>query len=120
MIIKKCNLKGIFTMTSFSSNLPMRICKACGVWKLASDDVYCSYCGERVASLSASLSDSIIYFGDSGAHGEVILSIVNDGQTDINVDAISLEYDWVHAIYENSIIQAISEKGISPPHQIPV
>lgn len=107
-------------MIKLFSNSPMRICKACGVWKLASDDVYCSYCGERVASLSASLSDSIVYFGDSGAHGEVILSIINDGQTDINVDAISFEYNWVQAIYENSIIQAISEKGITPPHHIPV
>ena len=76
-------------LINFSSNSPMRICKACGVWKLASDDVYCSYCGERVASLSASLSDNVVYFGDSGAHGEVILSIVNDGQTDISLDSIS-------------------------------
>jgi molecular chaperone DnaK (HSP70) len=107
-------------MINFSSNSPMRICKACGVWKLASDDVYCSYCGERVASLSASLSDNAVYFGDSGAHGEVTLSIINDGQTDINVDAISYEYNWVQAKYENSIIQAVSEKGINPPHHIPI
>lgn len=106
-------------MTDYSKNSQMQICKACGIWKLATDDVYCSYCGERVASLNAKLSDDTVYFSDSGVHDEIVLSIVNDGQTDINVDSIDFEYDWIQPLYEKSTIQTTSENNISPPHQIP-
>lgn len=100
-------------MTEIRSNL--RICKACGIWKLASDDVYCSYCGERVAKIEASLSDNVIYFGRLGAYGEVILSLENQGQTDVTIDGLTIEHDWVNPIYDKSVVYPSGRQGINPP-----
>jgi len=105
-------------MNDFSLNSSMRVCKSCGVWKLSSDDVYCSYCGEKVASLSASLSDNIIYFGHLGAQDEFILTLENDGQTDLTVETISIEHEWVEALYDKSIVYP-SLQGVSLPYQLP-
>jgi len=105
-------------MNDFSLNSLMRVCKSCGVWKLSSDDVYCSYCGEKVASLNALLSDNIVYFGHFGAQDEIVLTLENDGQTDITVDAISIEHEWVEALYDKSIVYP-SLQGVSLPYQIP-
>ena len=106
-------------MINSSLNSQMRVCKDCGVWKLASDDVYCSYCGEKVASLNASLSDNIVYFGHFGAQDEIILILENDGQTDLTVEAISIEREWVEALYDNSIVYPIGTRSVSTPYQIP-
>ncbi|MGB9596607.1 MAG: Hsp70 family protein, partial [Candidatus Poribacteria bacterium] len=106
-------------MIGYSKNSQMKICKACGVWKLATDDIYCSYCGEKVANLTADLSDDTVYFGDSGVHDEITLSIINDGQTDINVESISFDYGWVSPLYERSNIKSANESNISLPYQIP-
>ncbi|MGQ9607825.1 MAG: Hsp70 family protein [bacterium] len=80
-----------------------RICRSCGIWKLASDDVYCSFCGERVAKLEVRLSDNIAYFGDHGARAEFAISMINQGQTDIYIEEISTDYDWVKIKAENKI-----------------
>ncbi len=96
----------------------MKICKACGVWKLADDDIYCSYCGEKVASLNANLSNDTIYFGDSGIHNEITLSIINNGQTDINILSIIFDYEWIQPLYEKVKISSIGETDITFPYQI--
>jgi len=50
-----------------------------------------------VAKLEVSLSDNTLYFGDSGASGEFMLSMVNDGQTDITIEGISSDYEWAQS-----------------------
>jgi molecular chaperone DnaK (HSP70) len=100
-------------MTEMRSNL--RICRACGIWKLAADDVYCSYCGERVAKLEASLSDNVVYFGRLGAYGELVLSLENQGQTDITMDFLSIEHEWVKPIYDKSVVHPSGRQGLQPP-----
>jgi len=105
-------------MNDFSLISSMRVCKSCGVWKLSSDDVYCSYCGEKVASLNASLSDNIIYFNHFGAQGEIILTLENDGQTDLTIDTISIEHEWVEALYDKSIVYPSNTQGVSLLYRI--
>lgn len=72
-----------------------RICRSCGIWKLGNDDVYCSYCGARVAKLEVSLLDDTVYFSDQGAVAELILLVNNTGQTDITIDELRSDDEWI-------------------------
>ncbi len=90
----------LFTILASSHQ---RICRACGIWKLAPDDVYCSFCGERVAKLEVKLSDNTAYFADNSANAEFTLSMANQGQTDIDINEIYAQYDWAKIKIEDKI-----------------
>ena len=71
----------------------MVLCKQCGLWPLAADDVYCAWCGSELMGYTVELDHDVLFLGSS--HTTVQLTIVNRGQHPLEVRDITADQQWI-------------------------
>lgn len=70
-------------------------CRICDIWEILPDDVYCSYCGERLVGCELVFSQKRVYRDDHHDVGEIGLEIRNKGQSSLKIEDIRSEPAFV-------------------------